>query len=685
MIHFMNKSTAFIYLFFTIALYLCFAPFTIKSDAIIYYAMSEAISQHRLSLEEEMYLDVYLVRRSIALPYSDELKLANPYYPGFALVYYPFLKCAHLLDPLNYFKQNNMLFSTFSRIRYSKIFMLWIANMFFLWCSFIVLHKIAKSLFPMKDYEIMLILFALFLSTSWMSYATLDYLFLHNMEIMISSLFVAWWLKQKYSSSSYYLVLGILFSLLFSIRVVNAVVFIVFIFHAVYQSKCSDSRYVALLKAGVFLVCGVTPIGLFIAYYNQQIFGSIFSFGYAKDLLVWSSGFVESIYAFFSRILFYFLHPARGLFIWSPLAILSIVGIFVYRQKRFITYLMLFSLALFTLIISQYRIWWGGSSYGQRFFLVCMPFFVIGLCSFMNWKRKFAIILSIFFSIYSLFLYSLYLGNATRGEGELFTPWSLIKNAYENPSYISSSIASNSYDSPFNAFKWTMMKLGQPSFDTIRLTTASPIDDIRYPMPASLNNRTVSFYIQVFLNNAEQFPRDFLLSVYTENIIIKGNNSTFELAHIGFPSPFILLKFNQEALNTRGVWINYNTLLMKAKGAILLLGVVDYTSGDLIHYYEVKSTAEYDFTKNTFMAKSLLYDAGSPLYSKYKITSSENNNTVILFWQAKRNIPFCIEVFKASKDEQVIIPKGLRPLSRQYFKGMLWIIAEKELIFNDME
>jgi hypothetical protein len=80
--------------------------------------------------------------------------------------------------------------------------------------------------------------------------------------------------------------------------------------------------------------------------------------------------------------------------------------------------------------------------------------------------------------------------------------------------------------------------------------------------------------------------------------------------------------------------------------------------------------------------KSVLYDAGKPEYQKYSITSLEDNNAILLFWQAKNNIPFFIELLKLKKDEKVNLPKGIKPLSRQYFKGAMWIISEKPIIFN---
>jgi hypothetical protein len=72
--------------------------------------------------------------------------------------------------------------------------------------------------------------------------------------------------------------------------------------------------------------------------------------------------------------------PSRGLFIFCPLVVLSIVGVVILFKTRGWT-LLWSAIALVPilqwLVISSYHEWWGGDSFGPRYFTDLIPFFVI--------------------------------------------------------------------------------------------------------------------------------------------------------------------------------------------------------------------------------------------------------------------------------------------------------------------
>ncbi|OGF67684.1 MAG: hypothetical protein A2Y62_11195 [Candidatus Fischerbacteria bacterium RBG_13_37_8] len=671
----------FIYLAITVVLYLVSAPLNAKSDGLIYYAMAEAFSQHRLSLEEEMYLDAYLSTRSLGKFYSDDLKLTSFYYPGSALLYYPFFKCADVLSNLSVLKQNNILFSTVSPLPFSRIAMLWFANFLFLFISFLLMHLIIKNLFNLRNFQIAAIIFMLFLSTSWICYSTLEYMFIHNMEIMVSSAFLLCWLRQKNTSIHHFFALGFLFSLLVSIRLINATIYILFITYSLYKSRCSNSRYSTRLNASILLIAGGLPAALFLAYYNQQIFGNAFSMGYPKNLLVWSLGFPEALSSFFSILFSYFFHPVRGLFIWHPLLLLSFIGIFAYHNNTSLKKLMLFSLALFTLIISQYKIWWGGGTYGQRFFLSLLPFFAIGLSKIFSYKSKTVVVILTLLTLYSLCIYVLYLGGARKNSDEFYTPYSFIKEAYHDPQFIKNSIAFNTIKNPHNAFVWLINIKSAPAFTSKSMTHSDSVHQFKLALPDSLQNQTVSFALQIYTDQEKKFPKQFLLSARSAKTELTTENNIFKISHLGLPSPLITTSLNEKPLRIRQLRINNNTLLDETNEITLIIGIIDHSQQKLVHYYETTINQKYDFAENAFMKKSLLYDSNNPLLLKYKAISLEDGNIIYLFWKAKGNIPFFIEKLVADKNQDLILPEGLKPLSQQYFKGTMWVIAEKKILF----
>jgi hypothetical protein len=82
------------------------------------------------------------------------------------------------------------------------------------------------------------------------------------------------------------------------------------------------------------------------------------------------------------RLLFY---PYRGLFFYSPVLILSLVGLYFmwknYKKEAFIIILMVF---LLTSAISTRAIWWGGLCFGPRYLLPVVPLLMLPLAFFIK-------------------------------------------------------------------------------------------------------------------------------------------------------------------------------------------------------------------------------------------------------------------------------------------------------------
>ncbi len=72
--------------------------------------------------------------------------------------------------------------------------------------------------------------------------------------------------------------------------------------------------------------------------------------------------------------------PARGLFVFCPLVILSVVGVVVrWRAGELTSFWKALAVipVLHWIVISAFKHWWGGDSYGPRFFTDLVPVFVV--------------------------------------------------------------------------------------------------------------------------------------------------------------------------------------------------------------------------------------------------------------------------------------------------------------------
>ena len=82
--------------------------------------------------------------------------------------------------------------------------------------------------------------------------------------------------------------------------------------------------------------------------------------------------------------------PARGLFVYSPVLLGSFAGAAIkLRQRRFAALDLSLALTILAhwVLISTNRSWWGGHSYGPRFFTDMLPYLVYFLIPLVSWFR----------------------------------------------------------------------------------------------------------------------------------------------------------------------------------------------------------------------------------------------------------------------------------------------------------
>ena len=136
-----------------------------------------------------------------------------------------------------------------------------------------------------------------------------------------------------------------------------------------------------LLKFAFF---SLPPVTFFLSY-NYLYYGNFLT-GHPSVVrsASWQMPFTEGI----SGLLF---SPSRGLFVYSPILFLSVVGILIACSKgpSFLRYLSL-GAPLVVLLYSKYSLWWGGHCYGPRYLADLAPilcFFLYPVCQRMEKQR----------------------------------------------------------------------------------------------------------------------------------------------------------------------------------------------------------------------------------------------------------------------------------------------------------
>lgn len=131
-----------------------------------------------------------------------------------------------------------------------------------------------------------------------------------------------------------------------------------------------------------YMACGALSGFPFLSY-NLIFFHNAFG-GYAGHLSEFTLG--SSFLVNISGLLF---SPGRGLLIYSPILLLSLIGFMRIkdidtRNLRLFFYAAGISILLELIVYGSFRVWWAGNCYGPRFLVCLMPYLVTYIGLYLN-------------------------------------------------------------------------------------------------------------------------------------------------------------------------------------------------------------------------------------------------------------------------------------------------------------
>jgi hypothetical protein len=138
---------------------------------------------------------------------------------------------------------------------------------------------------------------------------------------------------------------------------------------ALYVFWRRPSRFVFFLLAGV-------PPAVFQLWYNARYFGTPFRTQWDPfDAETWSGSFWPGLAGLL-------LSPGRGLFVYSPIFALSVVGFVLAWRRNGHGLLRALGVAagLTLLLYAKWEMWWGGLTFGPRLLADLTPVLALGLC-----------------------------------------------------------------------------------------------------------------------------------------------------------------------------------------------------------------------------------------------------------------------------------------------------------------
>lgn len=350
---------------------------TLSADAKGYYAYLPAIFiYHDLNfgffeeIEEEKYFNKNLYYDYRA--YWNE-KTISKYYCGTAVAQLPFFLLADVLSYLFEFDKDG----------YSKVYMVMInlAGIFYLLIGLLFLNKTLK-LYRIKDKYRAIILIAITFGTNVFYYTVVEAGMSHIYSFALISMFVYFGFQYFSNNNKKYIyILAALTGMIILIRPVNGIILFSLPFLAQDKSQFLNGLKF-LVKKKVTLVFALI-LGFIIPFIQLIIYklstDSFFVYSYINEGFNFLNPHMYDI----------LLSYKKGLFIYSPLLFISLLGgYFLWNKNRYEFYTLFAFLLLLTFVLSSWSNWWYGGSFSSRAFLEYIPLFAIMLgLAFQNIKK----------------------------------------------------------------------------------------------------------------------------------------------------------------------------------------------------------------------------------------------------------------------------------------------------------
>jgi hypothetical protein len=215
-------------------------------------------------------------------------------------------------------------------------------------------------------------------------------------------LFVTIWLMEKETLAlRHYFILGLSIGLVFLVRWQDILFGILPVGMLVYRQREQQSGSYLRAAGSVLWQGGLaTGLGILIAALPQMIFWKILYGSFITlPQISYAPKFITAQYLTVGHILEYFFSTWNGAFLWHPILLLGMSGLFIYPKQFFpawgkrsqalrVLLLVITGLAYFAgLMVID---WWSGGAFGQRRLVSIYPFLGVGLLHIFslagNWR-----------------------------------------------------------------------------------------------------------------------------------------------------------------------------------------------------------------------------------------------------------------------------------------------------------
>lgn len=306
--------------------------------------------------------------------------LVNKYPVGVAIMESPFFFAAHLLSLLG-----DALTGSVTATGYSNLYqyMILFGGVCYWTVGTILLYKLLTGYLGFSQKVSLLTCIVITYGTNLFHYASYDACFSHIYSYFLFNLFLYYlcWYEEREEEGKNKIwqtcIFGFLAGLIFMCRNTNILFVLTYVFYGVVDGKTLKARAHMILKPE-----RAVPIVLvgFITLFPQLLYwhaatGHWFSYSYGNEPFYWLALELGN-----------FLFSVRkGLLFWSPILILTVIGMVIsWRKKGKLTVGLTTFLLVIVYVSSAWWSWYYGGSFGQRVAVDFMCLFAIFLAELLR-------------------------------------------------------------------------------------------------------------------------------------------------------------------------------------------------------------------------------------------------------------------------------------------------------------
>ncbi|MBI5539975.1 MAG: hypothetical protein HY951_07950 [Bacteroidia bacterium] len=346
----------------------------IEWDVVSYYAyVPAAFIHHDLSLD--------FFTKNKQLPGEIYWPLVSPTGKpvikttmGLAIMYSPFFLIAHAITPYTKYPANG-----FSQ-PYKQLLVL--SSVIYLLFGLYFLRKFLQYYF--NKYLIGITILSIVLGTNLLIYSTYFSTTSHIYSFFLFCTFI-YFTKKWYSNPSiiYSIIIGLLIGLISLIRPTNIIISVFFIFFEVDSlSKLKERFYFYFRNYKLIITIILFSIVIWmpqIIYWKMQA-GQYFYFSYQNERFFFNKlNILNNLFSF-----------RNGWLLYTPLMILSLMGIPILLKNKFMFYPIFIFTILNIYIISSWWCWWytgyGNRAYIESYAILSIPFIIL-LSKIQKWNK----------------------------------------------------------------------------------------------------------------------------------------------------------------------------------------------------------------------------------------------------------------------------------------------------------